>query len=295
MKVLLIDECLNGFPNLALMKLSAWHKKQGDEVFLNRIFEKPDKIYISQPFAKKTAQNFYYNFYRGLPTEKGGYGVNSNKLPNEIEFIMPDYSLYRIDYSMGFTSRGCVRQCPFCVVPRNEGMIHEHQFVSEFLYPDHKKVILLDNNFTNSPKFKENASYLIEHKIKACITQGIDARSLNEERAKILRAMKTWNWHFTRQTLHFAWDNPKDEEFVRRGVRLLLDAGFPGSSLICYVLVNYNTSFEEDLHRCNVLWQEYKVLPFIMSFKGKHPLQHWVNRRYIKFTKWEHYDERLTK
>ena len=291
MKVLLIDQGKKGFPNLALMKISAWHKSKGDTVQLNRI-NNPDKIYVSCPF-KRPIQNLSIAL-SDKPIVYGGYGINSNKLSDEIEFLMPDYSLYNIDYSIGFTSRGCINKCPFCVVPKYEGMIKDHQFVSEFLYPKHKKVILLDNSFTNSPRFKENSKYLIKNKIKVNINQGIDVRTITLEQAKILNKLMLRNWTFKSTQLHIAWDNIKDEKLVRRGIKILLKAGFRSRYLMCYVLVNFNSTFEEDLYRCNMLWKEYKVLPFIMSYKGKHPLQRWANRRYIKFTDWQNYDQAKT-
>lgn len=296
MRVLLVEGSYSKkkFPNLALMKLSAWHKKKGDITALNRM-DNPDKIYVSCPFNRIITNINVYVYKHKIEIEKGGYGINSKKLPDEIEFVMPDYDLYNIDYSMGFTSRGCINKCPFCVVPKNEGMIRNHQPVQDFLHPDHKKVILLDNSFTNSPKFKENTQFLIDNNIKINICQGIDARTLTLEQAKILKELKIRSWTFKSTMLHFAWDNTKGEKNVRRGIQNLLDAGFKSRYLCCYVLVNFNSTFEEDLYRCNVFWNEYKILPFIMSFKGKHPLQRWANRRYIKYTSFEKYDRKKTR
>lgn len=295
MKILLIEGTKGNieFPNLALMKLSAWHKKKGDIVALNRM-DDPDKIYVSSPFNRPIT-NMNVFLYDKAKIEIGGYGVNSKMLPKEIEFIRPDYDLYGIDYSMGFTSRGCIRKCPFCVVPKNEGYIRNHQHIKDFLHPNHDRVVLLDNSFVNSPKFLDNAKYIIDHKIKININQGIDVRTINLEQAKILKEIMFRSRSFKGTSLYFAWDNSNDEKQIRKGIQNLLDAGIKSRYLSSYVLVNFNSTFEEDLHRCNVLWKEYGVLPFIMSFKGKHPLQRWANRRYIKYTSWEDYDQRKTR
>ena len=289
-RVLLIEgsKCRKNFPNLALMKLSAYHKGKGDIVALNKM-NNPDRVYISSPFSRPLSNLYIYN-HKNIPTKIGGYGINGDKLPNDIEHIMPDYDLYGIDYSMGFTSRGCINKCPFCVVPKYEGLIKNHQFVSEFLHPDHKKVILMDNSFTNSPKFKENSRYLIDKGIEVSISQGINIRTLTEEKANILKELKLKNWTFKANKLYFAWDLMKDEELVRKGIQILLNAGFKKYMLSCYVLVNYNSTFEEDLYRCNTLWNEFGILPFVMSYKGKHPLQRWANFRFIKYCDFKDFD-----
>ena len=247
--------------------------------------DNPDKIYVSSPF-KRSFSNLSASISKAY-TIHGGYGINAKMLPPEIEFTMPDYKLYNLDYSMGFTSRGCTNKCPFCVVPKFEGTIRNHQSVSEFLHPDHNKVILLDNTFTDSPRFKENSKYLINKGIKVNINQGINIRTLTENKTGILNDLKLKSKSFKYTVLYFAWDHIKDETQVRKGIQRLLDSGFKHHYLTCYVLVNFNSTFEEDLYRCNVLWKEYKILPFIMSYKGKHPLQRWANRRYIKYTSWE--------
>lgn len=293
MRILLIEgsKAKINFPNLALMKLSAYHKQRRDIVRLNRM-DNPDKIYMSSPF-KRSFSNLSASTSK-VDIIHGGYGINSQMLPSEIEFIMPDYDLYKIDYSMGFTSRGCTNKCPFCVVPKFEGAIRNHQAISTFLHQDHDKVILLDNTFTDSPKFKENSRYLINNNIKVNINQGINIRTLTEDKANILNDLKLRSKSFKYTVLYFAWDNLQDEDIIKKGIQRLLDSGFKSSYLTCYVLVNFNSTLEEDLYRCNVLWKEYKILPFIMSYKGKNPLQRWANRRYIKYTPWEDYDPKKT-
>ena len=147
--ILLIDFD-SKIPNLAIMKISAYHKLKGDKVgFKTR---NPDIVYISCIFSKNLPRA------KGIPTmfpkaevHIGGPAFRSpNYLPDDIEHIMPDYSLYEMDYSMGFTTRGCIRNCSFCIVPKIEGKFREHAPISEFHNRDFDKLILLDNNFLAS-------------------------------------------------------------------------------------------------------------------------------------------------
>ena len=177
--VLLVDaDSKKGFPNLSLMKLSAWYKKEGWSVDLIKGLPMApplhlyDKSYISVIFFQNKERALDYAMI--LPNcEVGGSGYDLTKtLPDEIEHIMPDYSLYDIDYSIGFTSRGCIRNCGFCVVPKKEGEIRDNAPITEFLA--HDKVMLLDNNFLASPRCKNNLDFLIINDLKVNFNQGLD-------------------------------------------------------------------------------------------------------------------------
>ncbi|GAI38731.1 unnamed protein product, partial [marine sediment metagenome] len=141
------------FPNLALMKLSAFHKARGDEVYLNFPLERPDITYASCVFTwnKKRIST--------APNEAvvGGSGIDlTTELPPEVEHIMPDYSLYpRVDFSLGFTSRGCIRKCPWCIVPEKEGQIKPRSRIYEFWDRRHRKITLLDNNLLAAPNWQQ--------------------------------------------------------------------------------------------------------------------------------------------
>jgi len=137
------------FPNLALMKLSSWHKKRGDDVVLIDFSDMDlDRIYAS-------------NVFIGGP----GYDLKA-KLPDEIEHCKPDYDLFATDFSIGFTSRGCIRNCKFCIVRAKEGHIREHADLEEFVDDRYEKVILMDNSFLASPKWKEKLQKIIDKKWK---------------------------------------------------------------------------------------------------------------------------------
>lgn len=290
--VLLVDaDSKAGFPNLALMKISMWHKRQGDTVDL--IIGIPqtaplmpyDKVYISVIYWQNaTAASTYARQFRfGCEVVMGGIGWSFDNLSDEIEHIMPDYDLYPTDFSMGYTSRGCIRKCKWCVVPRKEGTIQDNAPISEFLHPTHKNVILLDNNFQASPKWRENLEFLIEHKLKVNFNQGLDIRLMNNEFAEMLAKIRYSTWKFNTRRLHFAFDTPAIEKAIVKGIKILHNAGI--NSLMCYVLVGYNSTLQQDLRRIEIL-QELGVDPYVMrynSVKGSHDilmhLARWINWR----------------
>jgi len=153
-------------PNLALMKISTYRKMQGHTTGLN--LENPHEVWISCIFTwnREKAMSIARQ-WKGLAKVKvGGSGVClKTKLRYDIEHSMPDYELYDIDYSIGFTSRSCIRRCPFCIVPKKEGYIREHSPFREFVHPDHNKILLLDNNFLASPRCVSKLRYLIAQKL----------------------------------------------------------------------------------------------------------------------------------
>jgi len=304
MKILLIDAD-SKIPNLALMKISAWHKQKGDEVFLKRGLEPnlpldcihPDYTYVSCIFPKNIKKIEPFQKALSPNISIGGYGYSFDPLRDEIEHIMPDYSLYNCDFSIGFTSRGCIRNCPWCVVPVAEGRIRDHAPITEFLHPDHKKLMLLDNNFLASPRWRQNLHEIAARGLKVCFNQGLDIRLVTHEVALCLSQINYRDQHFKRPRLYFAFDQPCMEKSVVNGIQLLKEAGIPPSHLMFYVLVGYNTTLEEDLHRINLLKQE-GVLPFVMpyNFRKDPPykdLARWVNGRYYNFVDFKDYDQKI--
>lgn len=263
------------FPNLVLMKLSSFHKKRGDDVVLIDLSDMEfDRIYASQIFA-------------------GGSGYDLEaKLPDEIEHCKPDYDLFNTDFSMGFTSRGCVRNCKFCVVRRKEGKLKEHSPFEEFVDDRFQKIILMDNNFLASPKCKEKLHTLINKKYKVNFSQGLDLRLINNENAELLSKVKYYNWTFSRRMIHFAWDDIKDERKILKGLKILLKY-IPPHCIMVYVLVGFNTTIKDDLYRIRKL-ADLKVKPFVMIYNnGKDTtlrhLSRWVNKRYYMIVPWDQY------
>ena len=279
MKVLLVDVD-SKIPNLALMKISAWHKSQGDETGF--AIENPDMVYISCVFKKNADQaRGISKFYPDAEIDIGGSGIDLKKeLPEEIEMIKPDYNLYFMTHSQGYTSRGCPRKCPFCVVPEKEGMIREVQHPSEFHDARFDTCMIMDNNlFATSNEWQKSVfSWFIDNKIKMLSPQGWDIRLLTMGRAKLLKTIRHAG------QIHFAWDNLKDEQVVRKGVALLETAGFDLKHRISfYVLAGYNTTFEQDLYRCETL-KNLGVQAFVMPYKKTKEisaLARWVNRPWL--------------
>jgi len=297
------------WPNLVLMKLSAHHKAQGDHVDLRKIRKvslgffdlKPNIVYISCIFSwnEPLARKILDYLSKGATIRIGGPGIgqfNIERLPDHIEHLMPDYSLYGIDYSMGFTSRGCPRVCPFCLVPKLEGNIRDHAPISEFHHPKHEKIILLDNNFLASPKWKENLWYILGHKLAVNFSQGLDIRLVNDYNANLLAHTRFMGPSFKKRRLHFAFDDSATEQSVRRGVETLKTHGVSPDYLMFYMLCGYKEpyNFEDDMYRFKVL-RELGTHPYVMRYNYRRDipiLNHfarWVNYRVYKKCEFNEY------
>ena len=260
-------------PNLALMKLSAFYKQKGFEV----VFIDLSSFGIKDWIASKV-------FAGG-----SGYDLKAD-LPNEIEEITPDYEGFKTDYSLGFTSRGCVRNCDFCIVREKEGMIKEVSMD----WIKHTKAILWDNNFLASPKWKEKLYYFIDNDIKVSFNQALDIRLITEENARILLNVKAYDWKFNKRTYYFAFDNPKLEGIVKAKIELLLSLGFNPKWLMFYILCGFDTTHQEDIRRFEII-KNYGCIPYIMKYNDRKDdvwLNHfdrWVNRKYYEFVPFESY------
>lgn len=298
MQVLLVDaDSKTGFPNLALMKLSAWYKNRGHNIDLIKGIPTTaplntyDKVLISCIFHQNREQVLDYASQMDN-VQIGGSGFDYNiVLDQEVEHILPDYSLYDLDYSIGFTSRGCIRNCGFCVVPEKEGMIRDNASIDEFLHPEHKKVVLLDNNFQASPNWEYNIDFLIDNELRVNFNQGLDIRLLDKKFAEQLAQTKYYNWTFKRKALHFAFDDLRYESDVWRGIDILESVGIKLSDVLFYVLIGFNTTEKEDLYRINSLYEK-GVHPYVMPYnQHKSKLTRWVNRLYYQFIPWEVYNQ----
>lgn len=268
MKILLMDLDIgigrtrkkHPFPNLALMKLSAYHKARGDEVYLNfPLHLNFDITYASCVFTWQAERRFT------VPdgTIIGGSGIDSKVvLHPEVEHIMPDYDLYpNKDESMGFTSRGCIRRCPWCIVPEKEGSIKSVATIYEFWDRRHRKIKLLDNNLLASPNWRQTMGDLIAEGLIVDLNQGLDIRLVNDKNVEYLKKLKVGG-----AKLRFAFDHMSYEKEVRRGIEILLDNGIPPRRISFYLLLGFDGD-STIVERAMIL-QSYNIEIYPMPYKG---------------------------
>jgi hypothetical protein len=293
------------FPNLALMKISAYEKVMGNEVGFE--ISNPDKTYISCVFTR----NRLYAIKECCDVENGitfgGSGLSLNfALPPQVDLLKPDYDLYQtgpwkdsphFHMSMGFTSRGCPRNCEWCIVPEKEGKFRRVQHMKEFHDSRFKFCKLLDNNIlADRDWFFENTNWAIDHKVKIDITQGMDIRFLTDEIAEQLHQIM-----FIDGQMRFAWDRLDLEGRVKSGIEMLKDHGIKTHRNVrFFVLCGYHKPgdlpepFCKDVYRCNRLIK-MGVMPYVMPYEGGTPLinalARWSNRvTALKSTPFYRYD-----
>lgn len=277
MNIGLIDVDGHNFPNLPLMKISAHHKQQGDQVEWCNPFLKYDQVYMSKVF------DFTPGFDTCLKADeiiKGGtaYGLD-NKLPDKIESICPDYSLYNNkEIAYGFLTRGCPNNCGFCIVTKKEGKVSRQVADLNQFWNGQKLIKLLDPNLLACEDNIYLLKQLRDSKVKIDFTQGLDVRLLNDDIVNILNDIRV-------EIIHFAWDNyefntyKKLKEFRNK-------FKYKKRKLAVYVLTNFNTTHEQDLERIYKL-KELEYEPYVMIYdKYNAPretrlLQRWVNNKII--------------
>lgn len=279
MRIGLVDVDSHNFPNLALMKVSAYHKAKGDHVEMWNGFLHYDKVYMSKVFDETYTEDIQ-TCINADEIVKGGTGYDlQNKLPNDIEHLMPDYSLYGIkDQAIGFLTRGCPRHCKFCIVSDKEGLKAEKVAdLSEF-WTGQRQITLLDPNITASKDCEELFKVLIKSKAWIDINQGIDIRCMTDKKADLLNKMKL-------KILHFAWDNYEFKTYqLLKEFRPLLQ--YDSRRLRVYVLTNFDTTHEQDLERVYKL-RELDYDPYVMiydkpnSLKITREVARWVNNKFI--------------
>ena len=235
-------------PNLALMKISAYHKSKGDTVGFNLKY--PDKIYQSIVFTKNRGKALNKTLIE-IPVEYGGSGISlKSRLPDEIEFIKPDYDLYPSEYSMGFTSRGCNRNCYFCIVTKKEGGFKKWQHPSEFHDDRFKTMKLLDNNILlDKDRFKKLSDWFYDNNVRVDMTQGYDVRLLDDEILTYIIQIRDKS-----VPLKFAFDDTSLESIVRDKIQMIKDAGVNTRSHVAFYCYCHDDSmFDDTLYRSNVL------------------------------------------
>ena len=249
--------------NLALMKLSTYHKKAGDEVKLNMPLWPADYRYGSYIFE---------NGIRFGAQEKGGIGVDPKiQLGEEIEKLKPDYSLFNLDHSLGYTFRDCYRKCPFCKVPLlSQNLLHHS--IWEFHEKRFNTIELLNNNTFFDTLWEYTFKEIYEAKLKI-IEHGMDLRLLDDHKAWWIKRLKWKNQP------KFAWDQMKEEKKIIEGLKLLQKYKIEG---MIYVLMGFNTSFEENLYRCEII-NSMGFDPFPMLYKPTKQLRRFRRMIYLRY------------
>lgn len=296
MKIGLIDVDGHNFPNLALMKISAYYKGKGDQVEWCQPLLQYDIVYQSKVFDDTYSEDISFT-PQAKQIIKGGTGYSlDNKLPDEIEHQYPDYSLYSEltkDTAYGFLTRGCPRACHFCIVSKKEGRCSmKVADLSEF-WNGQKYIKLLDPNILACKEHLDLLKQLVDSKAYVDFTQGLDARLLNEDNINLINNIKL-------KQIHFAWDYMREEKAVLKGLKLYAQYATRkpnGRFGTVYVLTNYDTTMEENLYRIYTL-RDMGYDPYVMIYdKPSAPkeiryLQRWCNNiRIFKTTpRFEDYD-----
>jgi len=251
------------YPPLGLLKLSTYHKQLGDTVKFVKGFEddnfEPDKIYITSLFTYAWEPvheviRYYSQKYKKAEIIVGGIYATlcedhlketfkdriiiHKGVINEVEDVLPDYSLVPDwNASIIFSSRGCIRKCPFCAVSKLEPEFYAKESIKHLVYPNHKKIILWDNNILASPTWEKIFQELEELNLEVDFNQGLDARLITPRVVEKLLRLKI-------PIIRLAFDTQFVREPLKKAIELLKSAGFRGRDIVVYCL--YNNPFEND-------------------------------------------------
>lgn len=295
MRIGLIDVDGHNFPNLALMRISAYHKAQGDLVeWWWSNFVHYDIVYMSKIFSDAYSLDIPEPLNADKVLRGGtGYSIHlkngvemldeqkNHVLPPEIEAMFPDYSLYpQYNFAVSMTSRGCPNGCPWCHVWAKEGKESIKVADVKDFWNGQKEIRVLDPNITACKEKRELFRQYRETGALLDFTQGLDIRLMDDEDIADLEQMRLKN-------VHFAWDNPKEDlskkltDYAKIGKK-----NKHGSFGTVYILTNFNSTMEENLHRVYTV-RELGYDPYVMIYDKPHApknlkrLQRWVNNKII--------------
>lgn len=299
-------------PNLALMKLSTYYKQAGEQAEWVKPGGEYEHIYAASIFTRSHKKCECLQEMYGDKLEIGGTGWDVHKvLPDAVEYCNPDYSLYNaediarkmrgigtrehklkkaqqiVNAGMGFTSRGCIRKCPFCFVPKKEGPLRQESEIADIINPRSNVIILHDNNLTADPYCIDKLHEIRDRGLIVDINQGCDIRIMTDEIAQALSEVRHLH------SLHYAWDLMGYENQVLEGINVL-KRYVKTYKHMCFVLIGFDTTPEQDFYRFRKL-TEQKIDPFAMIYnERKTPyLRHfarWVNSRIYKKCSFDEYD-----
>lgn len=292
MKIGLIDvDGHNGFPNLALMKISAWHKAQGDDVEWWVGLDHYDRVYMSKVFTFTPDIDIAINADEVI---RGGTGYKDYRsLPDEVEAMFPDYSIHpNFKQAIGFLTRGCIRNCPWCIVPRKEGKIHAAATWQEIKRPDSKEIVFLDNNVLACEHGLQQIEEMGGQPVWVDFNQGLDARIITPEVARLLARIRWIRY------VRLSCDTPAMLPVIEQAVAYLKEAGIGKSKFFSYMLVQDVAEAEK---RALAL-DRMGVVPFAQPYRdydGGEPSREqrdfarWVNHRAtFKSCTWSQYHGR---
>lgn len=278
----------SGFPNLALMRLSAWHKARGDVVEWWNGFTHYDRVYMSKVFT------FTSDFDTAIDADEiitGGTGYKDyGSLPPEVEATPPDYSLYpNFRRALGFMTRGCCHACPWCIVPRKEGAIRPAATWEEIRRPDSREIVFLDNNVLASDFGLEQIDRMSGEYIWVDFNQGLDARFITPEVARMLARLRWIRF------IRLSCDTSEMLPVVEQAAAYLKEAGIARSRLWSYALVQDVS----EAHRRILALRDMGIIPFAQPYRdydgGEPTLEQkafarWVNKKSVfNSCKWEEF------
>lgn len=279
-------------PNLALMKLSTFHKQRGDNVKLgyDPLFDNPDICYMSKIFNFTPEPQYVPD----CEVKRGGTGYDlTAKLTPEQDACFPDYSLYgwygEGTYSLGRFTRGCPNNCAWCVVPKMDG--NDVRWVADlesFYDPRHDTVRVMDDNIMAAPELFERACKQLHDADVKVLWDALDIRLIDDRTAVALSTVRQ------AKSIHFSWDSKAQEPFIASGLETLQRHGMKPWRFMFYVLIGFNTSREYDLYRVETL-RKLGARPFAMPYdkhdRYQRDFARWVNNKAIfNTTDWAGYD-----
>lgn len=292
MRIGLIDVDGHHFPNLPLMKLSAYHKTKGDSVewYNPMLSGHMDKVYMSKVFSFTPDYEFFVDadeVVRGgsgycIETVDGKEVYHNEKdtqLPYEVEHIYPDYTIYpeqTKDTAYGFLTRGCPRGCDFCHVACKEGRrSYKVADLSEF-WRGQKKIVLCDPNILACKDHMDLLQQLADSKAKVNFNQGLDVRLITEKNVELLKQIRL-------DGIHFAFDRWQDKDMIEKKLRWFVEkTGYnkDRGRVMCYILCNFDTTLEQDIYRIQ-LCRELRISPYPMIYDKEH-----ADPAYRKLQRW---------
>lgn len=266
------------FPNLALMKISAWHKQNGDTVEWWNPIEDYDKVYSSKVFTFTPVCDY-------LPPDaiKGGtgYGLYTD-LPDEIDAMFPDYSIYPdCKHAIGFLTRGCIRRCPWCVVPRKEGAIRPYRSWREIKRSDSRDIVFMDNNVLACEHGIEQMRDMVGEDVRIDFNQGLDARLISPEIAELLSRLKWIRF------IRMSCDTDAMLDTVINAINLLAIKGVKAYRVFVYLLVQDIESAERRALALRDVGADVFAQPYrdfdnnVDPSKEMKDFARWVNRKAI--------------